>query len=580
MLAFSAGVETGLSLAKAARDPTLRECALSGTCLPNRRFEFAVSALLLASSVVASGACGGSSASDPARGLGVAGAGDAGADNAGSEPQKTVIEFVPGGSLPLKLKPKQSRQLTVQATPAGSFRIRFALSDTDAAADAVLDVSEVETDAEGIAHVTLIAPSRPANFDVRASSTSAAQVVYQHVDVRASGMTTLRVDPSYSGKRKITDWTATAQGGVSCGDLAGNPPPDGDQTATAKLDSPLDIPNVPVGVELAVTVRAGHYVGGCVDLPALSEGDGNQVLVYASDRPLNLAATNLSLGLGATDAHPAFDKLLQDSASLAEDALLGESKDDVAALLDGMRDATSPVNREAFNVARTQNGWDGAVTSAFGKSAARRMRDPAQRWLSTGLLALDAPDALLGHLSALGSGAVFTPTKLGQASPANAGMPGSFVGTWSADSSDTLLLGIDLNWEPSRLVTALAVAPALAEFAGATSLERALSLSVDCEQIAQLLLAHGVIPDSAAFASCDENCALNLCNNAVAAAWGKAQLSSGKEIATLSVTASASAEVGDDARAITLDGSWVGELRSGDATAHVSGALSASSATP
>lgn len=554
---------------------------MSETCLTNRPFERALSALLLASSVLWFGACGSSTPSDVARGPGGAGAGtgDAGADG-GSERQETVIEFVPSGTVQLKLKPKESHLLTVQATPAGSFRIRFALTDSDAAADAVLDASEVDTDAEGIAHVTLIAPSRPATFNVRASSTSAKQVVLQGVVVSPSDVTTLRVDPSYNGNRTITEWTATARGGVRCDELAGNPPPDGDRTGKAKLHAPLDIRNVPVGVELAITVRAGHYVGGCVNLPALREGEGNQVQVYASDVPLNLAATSLSLSLGATDAHPAFDKLLQASVALAENALLGSATDDVAALLDGMRDATSVANREAFNVARTQNVWDGALANAFGKSAGRRMRDPAQRWLSAGLLALDAPDALVGHLSALGGGALLTPSSVGKASPGNAGLPGFFVGNWSADSNDILLLGIDLNWEPSRLVTALAVAPALAELPEATSIERALSLSVDCEQVAQVLLAYGVIPDSTAFATCDANCAVNLCNNAVAAAWGMAQLSSGNEIATLSVTASAPATVGDDARATAFEGSWVGELRSGNATAHVSGVLSASSAQP
>lgn len=520
-------------------------------------------------------ACSNSTLRDSARGAGGASVAEAGADNAGSESQATEIRFVSDGTL--VLKPKASHQLTVEATPAGSFRISFALvGDGDAAVDAVLDTGEVETDAEGLAHVNLIAPSKPATFSVRASSPG-VQTVFQGVEVSASGATSLLVLPSYSGHRRITEWTATARGGVSCSDLAGNPPPDGDRTAKAKRDAPLVIGNVPVGVALAITARAGHYVGGCVNLPALSEGEGNQVLVFASDRPLNLSATNLSLSLGASDAHPAFDELLLASASVAENALLGGAQDDVAALLNGMRDATSPVNREAFNAARAQNGWDVALTSAFGKSAARRMRDPARRWLTTGLSALDAPDALVGRLSALGSGALFTPSNVGKASPSNAGFPGFFVGDWSADSSDTLLLGIDLNWEPSRLVTALAAAPALAEFPEATTAERALSLSVDCAQVAQVLLAYGVTPDSTTFASCDENCTVNLCNNAVAAAWGMAQLSSGTEIATLSVTASAPAEVGDDARATALDGSWVGELRSGDATAHVSGALTARS---
>lgn len=512
---------------------------------------------------------------DP-RNTGFAGAGEAGADNGGAD-SATTLEFLTRDQL--RLKPKQSKQLTVQTTPPGAFPIRFALVGEDAA-DAVLEGSEVESDADGVAHVTLIAPSRPASFDVRASTASAAQVVYQSVKVDASGVTSLRVRPSYNGHRHVTEWTATAtaRNGVTCADFVGNPPPDGDRVKKAKSGDPLVLGNIPVGLDVAVTVRAEHYIGGCVTLPALSEVDGNQVLVYASDRPMNLAATDLSLSLGATDPHPEFDKLLQESASLAESALLGSAKNDVVALLDGMRDATSAANRNAFIVARTQHGWDSALESAFGKSAARRMRDPAQRWLRAGLLALDAPNALIGNLHSLGSGSgvTFTPSQVGAATPSKAGFPSSFTGTWSADSSDTLLLGIDLNWQPSRLVTALAVAPALLELPGATSVERALSLSVDCAQVGQVLLAYGTSPGSAAFASCDQNCAVTLCNNAVAAAWGQARLSSA-EISTLSVTASGTAEVGDDAEAVALTGSWVGELRTDSGTAAVSGVLSASS---
>jgi len=552
--------------------------------LQNRRLEFALATLLLAYCAVFSAACGASAVATSSEGGASASAGEAGADNGGSEPQAIMLEFVKDSPLmsSLVLTPKKSHVLTVQTTPPGVFPIRFALVGGEAVADAVLDTDEAMTDAAGVAHVTLIAPSKPASFSVRASSTSAAQVAQQSVTVEASGITTLRVRPSYSGNRRVTEWTATvsARRGVTCNDLAGNPPPDGELTKKAQFGTSLEITEVPVRVPLAVTVRAGHYIGGCLDVPALSEGDGNQVLVYASDRPLNLEATELTLSLGATEPHPAFDKLLQASASLAETALLGGAKNDIAALLDGMREATPAVNRDAFSAARSENDWDNALEGAYGKSGGRRLRDPAQRWLNAGLLALNSPNALVGRVSSQANGPSFTLSAVGPAAPSAAGFPGAFDVTWSADSHDTLLLGMDLTWTPSRLVTALAVAPALLEFPQATSAETALASSVDCAQVGRVLVASADSPDATTFASCDESCAVSLCNNAVAAAWSRAQLSSNGEIATLSVTATGTAQVGDEAQATKLDGSWVGELRTGETKAPVSGALSASSSAP
>ncbi|HEX2672003.1 MAG TPA: hypothetical protein VHM25_14070, partial [Polyangiaceae bacterium] len=398
--------------------------------------------------------------------------------------------------------------------------------------------------------------------------------VLQGLKVIPTGKTTLSVQHAYAGNRPVTQWTATAKAGVSCSDL-GSPPRDGDRINSAGPEDPVVLSNVPVGVDLAVTVRAGHYISGCVNVEALSEGDGNQVLVYASDRALNLAATNLSLHFGATDAHPGFDKLLQSRAASAESALLGDAKNDVAALLDDMRATALGLDRDAFDLARDDNDWDHALESAFGKTAARRMRDPAQRWLNAGLAALNAPDALTGKLAALGSGATFTPSSVGGASADEAGFSDPFGAKWSADSSDTVLLGMELSWEPSRLVTALALAPARVEFPEADSVADALALSVDCAQVGQVLLAAGSSPGVVAFASCDQSCAVSACRSAVATAWARAQQSSDTESDSLSVTATAQATVGDDARATTLSGSWVGVLSTTGGDAQVSGALSA-----
>jgi hypothetical protein len=486
------------------------------------------------------------------------------------------LTFTP--SKTLMLSPKQTQELTVTASPPGMFDVRFALigSGSDSApGDAVLDQSDVTTDPlDGVASVTLTAPSAPATFSVRASVAGKVQTLLG-VSVSSLGYTTLLVKPAYNGHRTVTQWTATARSDKKCSALLGNPPPDGTWTTTANVGQPLNIQKVTIGVNLTVTLRAGHYIGGCVDQGPLDEGDGNQVLVNASDRPINLAGTQLALSFGPTDSRPEFSKLMKASASAAEAALVGSADNDVQALLDAISDATAAADRESFAATRLAKGWDAALSAAFGRDAATRLRAPVERWMSAGLLRFAAPDAFVGQISALSDGALFALDSVAGAPPANAGFPTSFQSSWSADSSDTLLLGTELAWVPSRLVTALALAPALLEFPQATSLESALAQSVDCGLVAQVLLENGATAGSAVYPGCDQACALSACTAALSSLWQQARDSSGTTVASLSITGTGHADVGDDAAVIAVaSGSWLGNLVVGPDSALVSGTLS------
>lgn len=529
-------------------------------------------------------ACNSAASAGTTKTQGTAGASqsDAGASS-DSEPSPEKIDFVSLGGMPgIVLEPKQTQELTVQTVPPGIFLVHFALPGSGDAngdpGDAALDRNESQTDADGVAHVVLTAPSTPAGFSVRA--TAGIQSAFQGVQVMSVGYTTLHVMPSYNGQRPVGTWTATATAamGGSCSQLSGNPPPDGKLIGVSSGPDEVSILRVPVGLDVVVTVRAGHYIGGCATLPPLSEGDDNTVLVYASDRPLNLADTELALAFGPTDAQPAFDKLLGNSTSLIEDSLLGAATSDVVALLDAMRAATPAVDRAAFDGARELGGWDAALGSAFGTSGARVLRDPVERWLKAGLAGFDAANTFTGTLSAAGADAVFKPSLIAGLSPSEAGFAKSFPATWIADSSDTLRLGSELSWAPARLVGALAVAPALLEFPAAQSLSEALASSVDCGLVASVLLAHGTSVGSALYDGCDQSCGASTCVTAINNAWSNAEDASGSSVATLSVTATGSATVGDAAEIVKLDGTWVGQLSDGDAQASTSGTLTASTA--
>ncbi|HTA94107.1 MAG TPA: hypothetical protein VK745_31225 [Polyangiaceae bacterium] len=541
----------------------------------------AVSVLCVASSAALAAACDSAAADSGALAANAGSAAslsDAGGDAADAEPTPDSLAFEPSDTL--NLEPKATQQLTVATTPPGNFHVRFALlgSGSDSApGDAALDASEVDTDATGVAKVTLTAPSSPTSFTVRASV--ATVQAWLGVSVSASNYTTLLVLPSYSGMRPVTEWTATASAGVKCAELMGNPPPDGPLVATAAAGQALELVKVPVGVDLAVTLRAGHYIGGCADQSALSEEDGNQVLVYASDRPLNLAATTLALRFGPTQPAAALSKLLSASISDAESALVNGATSDVTALLDAMVAATATASREPFSAARLAQGWDSALDTALGSGAATLLRAPADRWFNAGLASFYAPDTFATQLSALPGGALMTLSTVAGVPAGSAGFPTTFQTTWSADSSDTLLLGTQLSWLPSRLLTALAVAPALLEVPQALSVESALSDSADCALVAQTLIAHGTTPGSTAYAGCNESCVLDACNAAIAALWQNASDASGNVSATLSVTGTGAAVVGDDASVTSLSGSWVGQLQVGADTAPAAGPVSAVATT-
>ncbi|MEO8900900.1 MAG: hypothetical protein ABI488_04570 [Polyangiaceae bacterium] len=522
-------------------------------------------------------ACDGSSAPGSA-GIGASGSGseggEGGADNSAGDSVPVALAF--SSTATVRLTPKQTRVLTVVTTPPGSFHVRFGL--IGAPADAVLNANEVPTGADGTAQVTLTASSTQSSFSVRASVSGKNQKGVQTqlgVQVSALGYTTLSVKPSYSGPRTVTQWTASLHQATQCSALRGSPPPDGVRVTVGNFGAPLTIDDVPIGVNLAVTLRAGHYIGGCADVAALSEGDGNQVLVYAADRPVNFDDTILDLSFGPSDARPAFSKLMKVGQAAVAAGLVGAAANDVASLLEAMYTATPLANRVDFSAARTAQHWDAALAAAFGTGAATRLRDPVDRWISAGLSSFNAPNTFIGRLSPNADGARFELLTVAKYPAAAAGFSSSAQSTWSADASDTLLLGTELSWVPSRLMTALALSPALAEFPSATTAQAALVQSVDCALVAKTLLAHGVSPGAALYSSCDESCAVTACTAAIDTLWSTASDASGTTLAVLGVTAAGTVLVGDAAEVVSLHGSWVGDLTQGENTASTSGALSA-----
>lgn len=140
-------------------------------------------------------------------------------------------------------------------------------------------------------------------------------------------------------------------------------------------------------------------------------------------------------------------------------------------------------------------------------------------------------------------------------------------------------LGTDLYFSSSRLATGLAEAVALEDFPEAISAASALSLTLECEALADLLTAAGS-DDTTAYAGCDAGCLSELCSSAVATIWQRGRDVSSSKPTRLSLSATGGARVGDAAEIAGFRGDWVGELTGDDFERSTSGELSAAQTTP
>lgn len=495
------------------------------------------------------------------------------------------------------LAARQQVMLKVRALPARVYALRFALPTTQGdPLDAVLDRSEGSTDQSGIASVLLTAPSSPTTFEVRASVGEVAGSISLSVSDR--GVATLQVEPSYpSALRDITTWIATAHPDKTCSDLPGIPPEDGPlkSSPAAKNEAPV-IPEVPAGTRLAVTLRSGHYVGGCTSVEMLppSAPDSPQVVkVTLLNRPIDLSASSLTLTLDLDPMVPTWGNLLTAAGPVVLGGLLGSSTDDVDSLLDAMRQASGD-SSQAFESARQAEGWDTLLRGRWGQSAATKLRDTVSGWLGAGRQSFSATEhPFVGELSPLGqpkgvdvmSSAIFELTSVAGLDPDQAGFVDRADVSWSASADDTILLSTDLYFVRSKLAAGLAEAAALdaarALDSNTTqdSAPAVLAATLDCDGLAAALVAPGA-DATVAYAGCDAACLADACRSGLEAVWQRGAEVDGLTPSRLSVTASGNALVGDAAEVTGLSGKWLGELDDASTTQATGGELSASSVAP
>lgn len=494
------------------------------------------------------------------------------------DPAPTALGFDPDGDGRaddiIALAARSAIQLRVQANPAGVYRVAFAMLGDSR--NASLDVSEAETDEAGVATVTLTAPSEPTTFSLRASvGNVAAQAA---VSVSAAGFSSLKVVPAYSGRRFVSQWVATARVNTRCSDLTGTPPPDGDLRAEvpAERGSP-ELTQLPAGVRLAITLRSGHFIGGCAEVEKLTADQRSEIVVPVVDRPLDLSETDLVLGLSIGQGTPALGDALRADIDHALSRVAQDAPSDVAALLSAMEAGLSDeALRSEFASQRGGGSWDQVLTNAFG--TANPVQEALRGWMVQGLESTRAA-VLKGRLRASGTTPGSATLELSEAfglAPSVSGFARQSPATWTAEAGDKVVLGATLSWQPSRLL--LALLEERASDGDTTEGDPVLEGVIDCSMVADLIGAAGQLPPDPT-ESCNNECARELCVKALSELWANAvETQEDAQPATLALSATGTAQVNDVAEPVSFVGSWVGQLSTSFSQTSTSGTVSATPA--
>lgn len=461
----------------------------------------------------------------------------------------------------LALSPREQQELFVVVSPPAAHTVRFALLD---ARDAALDRSSVVTDTQGRAAVGLTAPSTVGAFSVRAQVDGSTADLALSVSARA--LTTVEVVPTYAGRRAIAEWVASIHVGRYCTDFEGILP---DSTAYVRFlpDQTARIAKIPLGPELAVTVRAGQFAGGCTEVASGGTNEKLRIEVPVYDRALDLEATELEVAFGVHESDTAFQSSLELGVRRATEAFRAGASTDLVALLDAMELGLTGRSRTEFSAARQEAGWDAAVVGVPAYDAAQALTPTITRWIEVGKGSLLGARAFEGRLS---RGPSFVIDRIGQIAAERVEMQAEMA-SWIGNVSDELSFTGVFRWEHARLVTELAIGPAMAE-TGALDVPAALSVVAGCDQFGQTLTSTTGAAVAALSASCGAVCLSSVCKTALTSMWSRAA-SASSGTAELTIAAAGPASIGEQAQVIDFAGNWVGKLLLEDEARETGGAV-------
>lgn len=479
-------------------------------------------------------------------------------------PDDASISFEHAGTL--TLSPGETRTVRVVAKPPAPYEVSFYLVGDSL--DASLSQSMVVSDPYGQAAVALRAPNGATYFGIRASLHDGPTAELP-VAVSDKGFGTLDIAPINPGPRETDLWVANAVSGTTCEALADNlpegpaeaPPP-----VSAEPGEPLLLRDVPVGPNLAVFVRGGHYMWGCADEPNLVAGQTLEVEIRLVNKPIDLTDAVLDVELEYTPEPEAFESLLDDTAQRMLDAMLGDQTSEAAALLAAMQ--TRSTDPAAFEAASANEGWP-ALTESHFANASTDLTDAIHQLADDGMAGqphdvagtLETVDPTTGY-------ALFSLERTGSVPPADAGVPAEYLMTLSVDPDDTVRLGGGLFWMPSRHLGSAVEQLVSEQHPSLAGVGALLGETFECPTLAAAL---------GGFTGCDESCMGQTCVAGFEAMWTAALDASANVglVGAITLQASGGASFDDFASLTGFDGSWLGTITNGLLDVKVQGVVSA-----
>lgn len=470
------------------------------------------------------------------------------------------VEFEHDGTL--TLAPGEEVVVTAVGKPSARYAMTFLLVGDSL--DGSLDRTAVVADDDGRASVTLRAPNAATYFAVHVTIKEGPTATL-NVAVSEEGFGTLSVNPEYSGGRDTREWVASVVAGTTCEALAETFPDDpvGPTPVTGPADEPILIADVPVGPNLAVFVRAGHYMWGCADENGLVANDTVEVAVVIKNAPLDLGSAELDVSLDFAPDAGEWGALVAVQRAAFIDAFLGG----VAAeemLVSAMADVYAG---DAQEFATASASWPTEVATHFGTHGVD---------FTTTIAALideglgDETPEITGSIAGVEPNhALLTLHSFGTATAEDLNVPDQYVMSFSADPNDKVRLGGTLFWMPSRYLGHVAEQKGHLTYTGHAEFGEVLGEVAQCESLVLTGLS-----------SCTGQCIVDLCVAALGDRWETALASSAETLLIGELPFESSGQSTFDDRAVVtgFDGTWLGELVAGDDRAVVSGAAVATEA--